>query len=469
MNSLISRKLVTSLLAVAGGWMGLSDNFATAQNVIRGAVPGWPGNTAYYAPQNVYQYAPAQATLVVQSQYSPQYSQQPAYTYYAPAAQARIAYAVPATGSYQVSYAGAAQPGLATTAYYGGYNAPVQRVMYMPQQQVYYRPVTVYQPGAAVAQQSCGYAATCQTQSCQTQSCQTSSCQTSSCGSGWSPWRPFAWLWRGNNNTCCKPQQTCYTGCGQQQAAPYYTVPVIPTAPAPGGFVPASPFRSTIISPGTVPSPGTRAPGGTIINSEPANSPPRLDRGSFGTPTTPLPGSGFNSGIPVNPNPGIGPPPGSFAPPTTDYRPTYSDPYSQPIPVNPNSPIMMTPPSSSTAPVYGSGYRSDSSSNWNDRTNLTPPANRPNTINEPSLSSPPSSVQPLRDPHGDERNQPSNRAPQLLGPSDRTAAMDNRWAVIPAVWPVRETAVQPIVQRTEALMPVVTPAQVDDGGWKSAR
>lgn len=460
------------VLATCTALMCCGGPAALAQNVIRGTAPGWPGNTAYYAPQTVYQYAPPQPAPVVQAQYAPQ----PAVTaYYAPASSARIAYAVPAAGSYQISYAGANQPGATTTAYYGGYSAPVQRIAYMPQQVyyapqqavapvTYYRPVIAYQPApgaVAVAPQTCGYAATCQTSSC------TSSCGSSSC---WSPWRPFAWLW-GNNNSCCKPQTCNYGGCGAPAAAPYYVAPVapvIPTAPAPAV---GTPFRSTIIGPGTtIPSPGTRSgPAGTIINTEPANIRPALPPGTI---TSPPVNPGFGGGLAPGGVPGGVPGTGGEVPFDQRFRPQLTDPYSQPAPAIgvPSSsapqPPMIAPPAASNqqfgSQVIGSGYR-------NERANLVP-ENQPNAISEPGFISPPSSVQPLRDPHGDERNQQNNnRAPQLITPGDRTASANQRWAVTPAVWPVQPGGSQPAAATSETLVPVVAPAQLDDSGWKSAR
>ena len=92
-----------NLLALAGCAL-CCQTPAVAQTVIRGAVPGWPGNTAYYAPQNVYQYAPAQPVVQVQSNYAPQ----PAYnTYYAPTVANRIAYAAPAQATSIVTYVSA--------------------------------------------------------------------------------------------------------------------------------------------------------------------------------------------------------------------------------------------------------------------------------------------------------------------------------------------------------------------------
>ncbi len=460
------RNLLAALTALACGAAP-----AFAQTVIRGTVPGWPGNTAYYAPQTAYRYAPIQAAPVVQAQYAPQ----PNVAYYAPSSAARIAYAVPAAGSYQISYAGANQPGTATTAYYGGYAPPVQRVAYMPaySQPVYSpQPVTyyrVYQPTAVAPATTCGYAATCQTSSCQ-----------SSCSSGWSIWRPFAWMWRGcGSSSCCKPQTCNYGGCGQPAAAPYYvappTVPVIPTVPAP-----SAPFRSTI-TPGTttIPAPATRSgpPGGTIINSAPADTQPRLPAAPLGNPGgfNPAPGGSFNPapapGGGFNPAPapgGFNPTPGRLPDGSLDerFRPQLNDPYSQPAPTN-ESPLMLAPPAPSGSQIGGSPISGNG--NYNQRTNLIP-QNGNNTISEPGFIGPPSSVQPLRDPHGDERiQQNNNRAPQLITPGDRTAANGQRWGVIPAVWPVKAAEVQAVSKVSEPLTPVVAPTQLDDGGWKSAR
>jgi hypothetical protein len=123
---------------------------------------------------------------------------------------------------------------------------------------------------------------------------------------------------------------------------------------------------------------------------------------------------------------------------------------------------MLQPPPPSPSTINPSGFRSSS-----DRTNSQLPLQGPSTITEPGLNLPPSSVQPLRDPHGEERNR--NRAPQLLAPGDRTAKLNQRWAVVPAVWPVKMTEAQPVRQATPELAPVAPHTQLDDGGWKSAK
>lgn len=66
---------------------------------------------------------------------------------------------------------------------------------------------------------------------------------------------------------------------------------------------------------------------------------------------------------------------------------------------------MLAPPAASGAPIGGSPISGNG--NYNERTNLIP-QNRPNTMSKPGFISPPSSVQPLNDPHGDERIQQNN-------------------------------------------------------------
>jgi hypothetical protein len=80
---------------------------------------------------------------------------------------------------------------------------------------------------------------------------------------------------------------------------------------------------------------------------------------------------------------------------------------------------------------------------------------------------------------GQRAPQPVNRAPQLLDPRDKTAASgDSRFAVVPAVWPVKAPAQQqqlsqrPVVATKATdrspLQPPRNTAAYDDGGWTSA-
>ncbi len=225
-------------------------------------------------------------------------------------------------------------------------------------------------------------------------------------------------------------------------------------------------IRSPLMTPGTtIPAPATRT--GPVITTEPANTRPALPFGSSVSPppvTTPLsPGSsGFSTPVPSGPAPAPFNP-GNFGPPAPGaFRPVIEDPYTQPLNGVPSTtaPPMLAPPAPSGSQIMGSGYSQD-------RTQLAPQNQRP-TINEPGFVTPPSTVQPLRDPHGDERIQNNNRAPQLLTPGDRTAGNAHRWAVIPAVWPVKNAEVQPAAKNVEPLVPVAAP-QLDDSGWKSAR
>jgi hypothetical protein len=99
-------------------------------------------------------------------------------------------------------------------------------------------------------------------------------------------------------------------------------------------------------------------------------------------------------------------------------------------------------------------------------------------------------VQTVPDPEVHQSPRPINRAPQLIDPRDKTAQPtkiergDQRWTVVPAVWPKSETAVAPAPaespyrvyqerslgdsQRPTA-KPVVNPSDYDDSGWASSR
>jgi hypothetical protein len=96
-------------------------------------------------------------------------------------------------------------------------------------------------------------------------------------------------------------------------------------------------------------------------------------------------------------------------------------------------------------------------------------------------------VTTIPDPAAEEPARPINRAPQLLDPRDKTARAsrasrgDERWAVVPAVWPKPATAAalsapadspyrvyQERSQR-DGQAPAVNPAEYDASGWQSAR
>ncbi|MEX2027626.1 MAG: hypothetical protein WEH44_09995, partial [Pirellulaceae bacterium] len=103
------------------------------------------------------------------------------------------------------------------------------------------------------------------------------------------------------------------------------------------------------------------------------------------------------------------------------------------------------------------------------------------TISEPSLG-PRRSVQPVPDPAAAqprERTAPANRAPQLIAPNDRTAAVapsprgNAAAGVIPALWPEKSVA-QSTADSRSSIQPVsrqvAVPAEKvwDDTLWKSA-
>jgi hypothetical protein len=421
---------------------------------------------AYYAPPNgAAQYAPVQAN-------------------YAPA------------NSYAVTPAGIAAAGSEAQAYYGqpaavNYVPPRfnYRTTYAPVPVYMYRPVTAY--NAAAAQYS-----TCQ-QPIATTTCQT---QRTRCFS----WlNPFTWFHRGSCGAGgCAPAAvptTAYCGTGGC-AQPYYpTAPlVIPSTPAPVNVLPPTTFPTYpgMVAPPAgpvIPSPPTRfqnvpgfVPQGTVPQGAvqpgfiprgavPADTRPNLGPlpgGSFGAPpagstiitpgTTVSPGGSFQT-APATPPPGFTPVPGGFGtgtnyPPTTDpYRSELTPALMPPAPTGPSlNGNALTGPSHS---VFGSGYQN-------------------NVIRAPELGPAlPPNVQTVPDLEAQQRPQPVNRAPQLLGPRDKTAArVDSRWAVVKAKWPSQTTKLsvsQPpptVMQTTAHLTKTGASAPVyDDGGWKSAR
>jgi hypothetical protein len=114
----------------------------------------------------------------------------------------------------------------------------------------------------------------------------------------------------------------------------------------------------------------------------------------------------------------------------------------------------------------------------------------PKTIQEPHGPVLAPGVQTVPDPEASQTPRPINRAPQLLDPRDKTAQMnqprrgDQRWAVVPAVWPKPEST--PTAASVESpyrvyqersysdsprasVKPAVNPADYDDSGWTSSR
>ncbi len=438
----------------------------------RGMAPGWPnqqaGNyTAYYAPQYgqpmYYVARPTTAAYANPAYFggynvAPSAAQQPAAAaYYAPQGTTAYYSAAPmqyssqyaATNAYSVSPAGSSTAGAEANSYYGqptAVNYVPPRFTYrttMAQVPVYmYRPVTAYQPAT-------GQPVTC-LQPATTTQCVPQRTRTHS-------WFSHSWFNWGRSScaggacgtapttTYCAPATTCnYGQCGQ----PYYpTQPgvVIPAIPAQPTIVPGATAPGTIITPlppagPTIPSPPTRfgppASGGVInpADTRPSLAPPGSgfvprttvppttlpfsNPGSFSTDPNAAPG-----GV-ITPAPATPFTPGSTGPlgTGTGYAPT-ADPYS-------NS---STPSSTSVGPIRRGELRTDA------------PAK---SIQEPQGPVLAPGVQTVPDPDALQPARPRNRAPQLIDPRDKTAAVnfpsktplqaDQRWAVVPAVWPKPE-------------------------------
>jgi hypothetical protein len=229
----------------------------------------------------------------------------------------------------------------------------------------------------------------------------------------------------------------CQAPCGQQ---PYYPVqpqvivPTVPAAPAPGTSVPPSIY--TPIPGSTIPPPGTRFP------ATPADVPPSLGTPRPGTIIQPPAAPGAPR-FPVDPAP-LGTPPGSGFGGTTF----------------PSGASYLTP-----ADPYSSS------------SGLTGPALAPPTTTRAPAFNP--SVQPVPDPAATRRQRPASRAPQLLDPRDKTANPgDQRWGVVPAVWPVKEevASAKPAEQSPYRVYherrlstPAPDAAEYDSSGWTSSR
>lgn len=491
----------------AAGWPAYPNGAYPANHVNAASGPAYyvarPTTTAYYpggAPAAV-RYVPVNAAYSNPAYFAayrnvPAAARAPVAVGYYPATTANYApaagYYAPTTANYAPNYgyavspAGSASAGSEASVAYAqpmAMNYVPQRVAYRPAYAavpVYaYRPVTAYDP--ILAQPNSCYqpapAPTCQTQ-CQPQ------CQPQ-CRGLLSRLNPFNWFRRSCGTSGCgsAPQPTtayCTSGCapvstcGQQ---PYYpTTPVVPyvpgpimtsppiyTNPLPSGPIPSAGPR--------VPSPPTRVPGfvpadgrpsltpgstfvpGTTITPGPTTTFPTAPGGSF-TPTAP--GGSF----PTAPSGA----PGSFGPSSnfpsgTNYSPA-TDPYGS------------TNGTSATGTVVGSGFRSGNTPARGESTGST---SNGGLIRAPGAGTGlPPGVTIVPDLDIKESPRPTNRAPQLIDPRDKSArATDPRWAVVPAVWATKQNG-QPNQQvRTVAASQPVSfqpqAADYDDGGWQSAR
>jgi hypothetical protein len=524
----------------------------------RGMPAGWPnqqaGNyTAYYAPQygqpmyyvarptaaayanpayfGGYNVAAAQrpmtAAYYAPQGYAPAIYAQPTTAYYAggPAQYAAAPAQYAAHSAYSVSPAGGSTAGAEAHAYYGhpaavNYVPPrfAYRTTYAQVPVYMYRPVTAYQPVT-------GQPVTC------LQPATTTQCVPQR--TRYHSWFSHSWFnhsWWGKSGcaggTCGAAPTTAYcaptyaapayaaTTCNSPQCGqPYYPAQpgvIIPTVPAQPGMAPGSTPGTIIVPPAgpTIPSPPTRfgpGAGGTIVN--PADVRPSLapGSGSFvprtsvppttvpGIPSTPTP-LGPGGSFQVDPNPSgtiISPSPATPFTPTpfspapsgtgsfgtgTGYAPA-TDPYSRASSSPVTAPV--TSPATTVGPIRGPELRA-----------ATPPA----TIRQPASPALAPGVQTVPDPDALQPARPTNRAPQLLDPRDKTAAVgspasaalrgDRRWAVVPAVWPKSEPAAvavpanipyrvyQQRAYSSAAAHADVSPANAaayDDGGWATER
>ena len=449
-----------------------------------------PVTTAGYAPTAAGHYAPA------------------ATTYYAPV----TANYAPAN-SYAVTPAGLGSAGSEAAAYLGQptpLNYVPPRFAYRPAYAsvpVYmYRPVTTYNPITAqpVTCLQASTATTCQP-TCQRQR-------------SW-----FSWLhpanWFGGSRCGAAPAPvTSYCGTAASQCGqPYYPIqpvtPVVPIVPAPATTIPTLPPniipsapRGIVVPPAgtTIPPPPTAPPGTRGVITTPGLSPADLQpRLPAGTTITPAPGGTFTPGTTITPLPSNTVPPGTFgAPPSTTVPPpgsfqttpvqpppgfgsgSFGSGANYPPPADPYSPAL-TPANGPASPVqapnekngpphnvFGSGYRPAPSRSGDDQVIRAPEL-------RPAM---PPSVQTVPDLDAASPPRPSNSAPQLLNPRDKTARVHSRWAVVPAVWPqrgadaVRVGSAQHVSAGTrdvKDMRPMNLPAQAnaaeyDDRGWRSA-
>lgn len=494
--------------------------YYVARPVSYGNPTGGYGYTAGYAPAGYAPagYAPApgygQAVPTTAAYANPSYmaaygaapmqAQQPRYAYYGVAP---VGYGAPVTAgyaplqSYRVSPAGGSSAGAEA---YTNYGQPTT-VNYVPPRFVYrttyaqvpvymWRPVTVLQPGTTQPV-TCLQPTT--TTQCQTQrrrwwshswfnwghsSSGSGGCGTTTCGTA-----PVA------TANVCTTNYCTTQACGQQPYYPTQPGVIIPTVPAPATTLPGG----TIITPipagpagPTIPAPPTRFPTGSTF--VPADVAPSLRGAPPGTTIiTPAPGT---TTVPGTTLPGTSlprtpttvPPAGSFQvdPPATGV-PSGSGFGGTGFPMGNNAAPSADTLTGATSPVNSATssvtpvprYRIEATG-----PTLKPPAANTAPITAPTLHP---SIQPVPDPAAGQPTRPVNRAPQLLDPRDKTAhAGDNRWAVVPAVWPSpNRTLAVPAVQAerspyrraveerslTTPAQPAVDASQYDDAGWASSR
>ena len=465
-----------AVTAYSGAYAVNANRYAAAYVPVTAAYANPTYFGAYNAPAARYRtpvaagYYPAQTTTYYVPRGAVGYRAAPVAAYYAPqqvqVAPTTVQYAP--SNAYTVAPAGSMTSG--AEAYYNyGQPGPIN---YVPPRFTYrtayaqvpvymYRPVTVYDPITAQA-------VTCQKAST------TSECQTTR--SRWWSWlNPHSW-----HRTTCGTATCGTTGWGQPYypAQPSIVVPgapttVIPAAPAPIITTPIPSAGSTVPPPPTRPFgstfvPGTTAPSTTFPSTTvPADTRPSLNPG--GTIITPAPGTRGGGSFQVEPGTGAS---GSFGS-GSGYAPSI-DPYSSGI----QGSFQTDPHSGSTsgnvngATTFGSGYSSGAAV-------IRDPSRRNTQQNEnadrgPTLNP---AIVPIPDPDAN-RQLPANRAPQLLDPRDKTAAAkpvqkgDDRWAVVPAVWPTRGST--PAYAPAQLHVPNANSTAVhaaemyDDSGWRSA-
>jgi hypothetical protein len=459
-----------------------SQSPAVAQTgTVRGYPPGTalqqtPYYSAYYPVQYGYAYPPAASDAAAYQAAYPTIRLSPQTAYYAPAQPAATYAVARPTANYTLAPAGGVSAGSEAYAYYGqpaplNYVPPTYygyqtRVVQVPV--TYYRPYTAYQPGVAAPV----------------------TCQRATCGTVGQPAtrRWFSCLdWLFHKRPCgapaaavpvaavpaAVPRAVCYgNSCAPAPCGtPYYntvppatTVPVIPgTTVVPSTVAPPSGIRGILTPQPTVPPPGTRTivpPAGTAIPGGTAPDGSTI-RPSI-TPGTSVPAPGL---FPGTSGSGFGPSGANYPPPVERG--------SAPVSSDDSGRAFVRQEAPSTQAQGSSASRGGPSSADG------PALNRP-TISEPTLG-PRRSVQPVPDPASSERlerESPANRAPQLIDPSDRTAAARSArpgqasWGVVPATWPektappaaARRGGNQPVRQ----YVPAPTADNWDDTLWKSA-